>query len=708
MSRRWDTGAGSYAGMSYKLRRRIHIQNTRPTFTVSLSFSLFTLYSSFSILLIFHPLSPTGQQNRLKMHLIRVVLAVMALAVPTWTTPPPAAFGHNGTDFLLRGKPFVIIGGQMDPQRVPFDYWRRRIILAKALGINTIFSSIFWNEMEPEKGKWASKQPANNLTNFLHIAKEQGLYVVLQPGPYVGGAREWGGLPYWLSRIPGLKVRSYNAPFLNATKSYFTRLAKDLAPWQITKGGNVIMVQIENEYGSYGADVRYKEALRNMAASLFDVPLYTADGRDKLLLENGQTSRVLSVVKGGPQGFPLRDEAVTDKSSLGPHLDGEAHISKPLQWGPEAKHHAMDTDQPSLVESYIRNLRMTLSANNSLNLYMFHGGTNFGLSTGSLYTGNRTIPWANSYHEESLLDEAGRTTPLYHILRAEILKYVPDESALPPPPNNLPLMQIDEVKLEPYASILHTVTYTKTRKMPVYMDTLKQGQGLILYEHKVLAAANGTLEAGDRPRDRIIVYVNRQRKGIIDSFHECPATVKLSLQAGDILRLLVENAGRTNHWRRGSREPNLMDDPFKGINGSVTVGSSVLRGWKIRQIPCKEPPILKKPIGGSIQKGILPVYYKGKFKVPHLGPDDFYSGMDTYLTIEGGTRGIVWVNGFNLGRYWVSGPQQSLYVPGILLKPGSANKIHVLELTPWNMTLTARGETTKRWENRPDPEAPQS
>ncbi|KAG8405907.1 hypothetical protein J3459_020092 [Metarhizium acridum] len=641
------------------------------------------------------------------MHLTQVVLGVMALAVPTWTTPPPAAFGYNGTDFLLRGKPFVIIGGQMDPQRIPFDYWRRRIVAAKALGINTIFSSVFWNEMEPERGKWAGKKPANNLTDFVHIAKEEGLYVVLRPGPYVGGARDWGGLPYWLSRIRGLKVRSYNEPFLNATKKYFSRLAKDLGRLQITRGGNLIMVQIENEYGSYGDDMRYREALRNMAASLFDVPLYTTDGRDKLLLQDGQTPRVLSVVSGGPRGFPLRDEAIAGTSSLGPHLDGEAHISKPLQWGPEARHHA-GNDDPELIERYLRNLHMALSANNSLNLYMLHGGTNFGLSAGSLYTGNRTIPWASSYHDGSLLDEAGRTTPLYHILRAEILKYLPDASAVPSPPVNLPLMHLDDVKLEPYASILHTVSHTKTRKMPVYMEKLKQGRGLILYEHKVRRAANGTLQAGDRPRDRITVYVNGRRKGVIDSFYEQPAAVTLSLKAGDALQLLVENAGRTSHWRKGSGETNLMDDPFKGINGSVTVGSSLLRGWKIRQIPCKEPPILKKPIGGSVQKGSLPIYYMGKFKLPPLRPEQFYSEMDTYLTIEGGTRGIVWINGFNLGQYWVSGPQQSLYVPGALLRPGSANRITVLELKPWNMTLVARGETMRKWENRPDPDAPQS
>ncbi|TWU72777.1 hypothetical protein ED733_003394 [Metarhizium rileyi] len=637
------------------------------------------------------------------MQLIQILLAAAALAVLAWATPAPPAFEYNGTDFLLHGKLLVIVGGQMDPQRIPYDYWERRLIAAKGMGINTIFSYTFWNELQPEKDGWTGEEPANNITGFVNLAKEQGLYVVLRPGPYVGVERDWGGFPYWLSQVPDLEVRSNNKPFLKAVRDYLTQLAKDLAPLQISKGGNIIMFEVENDYSAYSTDRKYKKAIRSILNSLFEVPLYVTELGGRFFFEGTASSPMSSVAD---RELSVQDEPTTRNTSVISRLDREVRIAQADRWGPREQHHSQ-LNQSDLMESYIRTVNTNLSANKSLSFHMLHGGTNFGLTTGSVNTDGKTSPWANSYDHGAPIDEAGRTTPLYHALRAEILKYLPDKSQVPEPPKDLPLMKIPDIQLTPYATLFHTVTRTSKHEFPVYMESLEQAYGLILYEHITTLSVEGVLRVGDRPRDRVIVYVNGQRKGIIDSFHEHPATIRLSLRPGDTLQLLVENAGRTSYWHKDSNEPNLLMDPFKGVGGTVTVAGYVLKRWKISQIPCKEPPLLKKVIGGSIQKGIMPVYYSGKFKVPALREEQFWSELDTYLSIEGGTRGMVWVNGFHLGRYWIVGPQQSLYLPGILLKPGFTNKITVLEMKPWNATMVARGETTRRWENHPDPDAPQ-
>lgn len=198
-------------------------------------------------------------------------------AIPSTATSTAAApaFTYNATTFLLHGEPYVIIGGQMDPQRIPPQYWRDRLAKARAMGLNTIFSYVFWNLLEPQQGEWRTDEESNNIAGYFQIAQEEGLHVVLRPGPYICGEREWGGFPAWLSTVPGLVVRSYNEPYLNASKSYLERLAEDLRPLQVTEDGPLLMVQVENEYGSYGTDRNYTLALRDILRDNFDVPLYT-------------------------------------------------------------------------------------------------------------------------------------------------------------------------------------------------------------------------------------------------------------------------------------------------------------------------------------------------------------------------------------------------------------------------------------------------
>lgn len=208
--------------------------------------------------------------------LLSLVMQVLAISSATATSNAAApAFTYDATSFLLHGEPYVIIGGQMDPQRIPPEYWRDRLAKAKAMGLNTIFSYVYWNLLEPQQGQWTGNEGANNIAKYFEIAQEEGLHVVLRPGPYICGEREWGGFPAWLSTVPGLVVRSSNEPFLNLSKGYLEHLAVDLGDLEVTKGGPLLMVQVENEYGSYGTDHNYTQAIRDILRANFDVPLYT-------------------------------------------------------------------------------------------------------------------------------------------------------------------------------------------------------------------------------------------------------------------------------------------------------------------------------------------------------------------------------------------------------------------------------------------------
>lgn len=206
----------------------------------------------------------------------------------------------------------------MDPQRIPYPYWRDRLSKARAMGLNTIFSYVYWNILEPEQGAWTFDDPQNDIAAYYRIAQEVGLHVVLRPGPYICGEHEWGGFPYWLSTIPNLTVRTYNEAYLNFSKIYLEKLAKELRPMQVTQGGPLLMVQVENEYGSYGSNHNYTDALRDILRGLFDVPLYTNDGSEDWTLYDGSVPGVLAEIDGGPTyGFPARNEYITNASQLG-------------------------------------------------------------------------------------------------------------------------------------------------------------------------------------------------------------------------------------------------------------------------------------------------------------------------------------------------------------------------------------------------------
>lgn len=618
--------------------------------------------------------------SKICLWLLTLLSTAQALAPFTW----------NNDSFLLHNKPYRILGGQMDPQRIPHKLWPDRLAKARAMGLNTIFSYIFWDQLEPVQGTW-NNTGNNDIARYFQLAQGQGLNVVLRPGPYICGEHEWGGFPAWLSEVPGMVVRADNGPFLEASKAYIDRLARDLKGLAVTDGGPILMVQVENEYGSYGDDHQYVAALRDMLGNAFGLPLYTNDGGEKSMLDGGQIHGALAETDGDPRtGFSARDKYVTDPSSLGPQLDGEYYVTWLDQW---ASNYTYQTDvgNSDAIKKVQSDLDWILKNNGSFSIYMFHGGTNWGFQNGADWSDSGYLtPITTSYDYGAPLDESGRPNEIYHALRQTISAYT-GQNNVPDIPAEQPLIEIPVFQLKPAVDLFDSLPEPTRRTYPVNMEAVGQSTGLILYRHIAKKPVNGTLQPGDAPRDRVLVYVNGHRVGVIDNTYEVPSTVQLTLKEHDVLDLLIENMGRVNY---GPKIP----DQRKGIVGNVTVGRKLLSNWQIYPLPLEEPPTpstsTKTP---NPAPGSSPIFFSGTFNLDTVG--------DTFLELPGWIKGVVWVNGVNLGRYWIVGPQQTLYLPGCYLRK-EGNEITVLALEPTENDGAVRGVTTRNWGNNPDPDAP--
>lgn len=275
---------------------------------------------------------------------------------------------------------------------------------------------------------------------------------------------------------------------------------------------------------------------------------------------------------------------------------------------------------------------------------MFHGGTNFALSNGALWK-NYTAAFITSYDYGAPLGEDGRTTDLYFTLRDTIQKYTAE--TIPEPPENIARLSIPDTTLSPKSSLFDIAATKSTSASPLSMEALGQDYGFVLYEHQATEAYNGTLQPGDRARDRVIVYVNGAQVGVIDSTYVQPMNISLALAAGDTLQLLVENLGRVDYWSLESDVYDALLDPYKGIVGNVTVGGSILEGWTSTSLPLDTVPSLSSPSNSSTLTG--PTFFSGTFS---LGSNYTSTAqLDTFIAVPNGVKGMVWVNGFSLGRY---------------------------------------------------------
>ena len=594
-----------------------------------------------------------------------MVLAGTTSTARSQTGPLTAAAGH----FVLDGKPLQIIAGSMHYARVPREYWRDRMVKAKAMGLNTITTYVFWNYHEPTRGHY-DFAGQRDIAAYLRTAQQVGLHVILRPGPYVCAEWELGGYPGWLFADTSIVLRSTDPKFTKPAEAWLDTLGKVVTPFLASHGGPVIAVQVENEYGSFDKDKDYMRwqlnALRH--AGFNDVYLYTADG--DVQLPNGTLPELPAVVNFGPGEADSAFARLARFKPGEPLMSGEYWAGWFDQWG--RPHNTTNAEQQT------KELSWMLDRGYSVSMYMFHGGTTPGFMNGANIDGGHYHPQTSSYDYDAALDESGRPTPKYYMFRDAIAKAT-GETPPPVPATPAPIV-VAPFALLPVGFIFDGLPAPVHVTQPRGMETFGQSYGYILYRTRVAAATDGELVIHD-VRDYAQVYMNGALQGTLDRrLNE--DSMPLHAPAGAQLDILVENSGRVNFAKPLRHEE-------KGITHSVSLGGHELAGWDVFTIPMSDISRFACPadrlsscgpiIGSGRATVNTPAYYRGSFTLNTTG--------DTFLDTRGWGKGTVWVNGHQLGRFWGIGPEQTLYVPGPWLREGRNDVLVFDLLTPDQATL---------------------
>ena len=587
-----------------------------------------------------------------KAALLFLAIVLTNICIAQKTTKHTFALGDS--TFLLDGKPLQIISGEMHCTRIPREYWRARMKMAKAMGLNTIGTYVFWNAQEPEPGKF-DFTGNNDIAEFIRIAKEEGLWVVLRPSPYVCAEWEFGGYPWWLLKNKNMKVRSRDTLFLKAYKDYIMHLGKQIAPLLVTHGGNILMVQIENEYGSYGNDKEYLNINRKIfrEAGLNGV-LFTCDGPSEM--GDGYLPGYLPAVNGLDDPAQVKTLINKYHNGKGPYYISEWYPGWFDSWG--SPHAGSNGDDDA------KKLDTVLSAGLSINMYMFHGGTTRGFMNGANMSHHDPYsPQTSSYDYDAPLDEAGNPKPKFYKFRAVIKKHLPAGVHLPPVPAKSNAIAIKNINLTERAPLFANLGSPVMAQHPLSFEDLNQGYGFVLYTTTLRNATAGVLKIKEL-RDFATVYLNGRRISVMDRRLKQDSVEIDSAHANSVLGILVENNGRINYG------PYLTDNR-QGITDMVTLNGNELTGWIMFKFPFTTLTGIN--YGDNAETLIPPsgpALYKGTFTLKAIG--------DTYLDMHGFGKGFVFLNGHNLGKYWHIGPQQTIYVPAVWLNAGK-NEIAVFD-----------------------------
>ena len=574
---------------------------------------------------------------------------------------PKHNFQIKNGHFLYDGKPTAIYSGEMHYARVPKEYWKQRLQMIKAMGLNTVATYIFWNYHETSPGVWDFKTGNHNLREFIQLAAAEGLMVILRPGPYACAEWEFGGYPWWLQKNDKLVIRNNNQPFLDSCNTYITKLVAEIKDLQITNGGPVIMIQAENEFGSYVTQRKdialtdhkaYSLAIKNQLLNAgVTVPLFTSDG--SWLFDGGTIKGALPTANGEDNVDALKKVVNQYNGGKGPYMVAEFY--------PGWLDHWAEPFVKVTPEDVVKQLKKYLDNDVSFNFYMVHGGTNFGFTSGANYDNQHDIqPDITSYDYDAPISEAGWVTPKYTAIREEFAKRSTHKlSAIPAA---IPVITIPAIALTKAVDITGLKNNIKpiNNDKPLTFEALNQGNGFVLYSKKFTQPISGKLSIKGL-RDYAAVYINGERKGVLNRYYKNYA-MDIDIPFNATLDILVENMGRINY---GAEITNNL----KGIISPVMIDSNEITGnWNMYPFPFDVVPALQ----GMPNKNIKgrPTFYQGTFTLNKMG--------DTFLDMHAWGKGLVYVNGHNLGRYWSVGPQQTLYLPGVWLKKG-ANEIVVFE-----------------------------
>ena len=573
-------------------------------------------------------------------------------------------FEIGESEFLLDGKPFLVRCGEIHYARIPREYWRHRLKMLRAMGCNAVGCYMFWNFHEHEKGVFNWKGRADAAA-FCRMAQEEGLWVILRPGPYSCAEWEGGGAPWWLmgewetgtgerGTEKPISMRSSDPRWLVPATNWLHAVGRELASLQVTKGGPILMVQVENEYGLHGNDVGYIRALRESVIDAgFGVPLYACN--PPRVIQNGFVPELFQAANfsADPE---QRFEIVRKYQPKGPLMCAEYYPAWFDTWG--QAHHPPKSDR-----QFFGPIDWMFEHRASFSLYMAHGGTSFGGWSGCR---NPFVPNVTSYDYEAPINEHGLANPSFAKYRERAAKYLNPGETIPDVPAPIPVKAYGTATLSQFAEVVDCGGDKVLLEHPVYSERLGMGSGLVLWSADIPAGVAGDLKV-DNLHDFGYVYLDGERIGVLDRRHR---GIKIKISSSPKVRkldILVEAMGRIN-------SSSGMEDR-KGLDGRVFVGKTEITDWEYELEPI-DPDGQEAPPGN----------WRGTFAVDEAA--------DTFVDMRAFNKGIVWVNGKNLGRYWKIGPQQTLYLPGCWLKKGE-NEIVVREM------LEPTGEPTVAFLDHP-------
>ena len=605
-------------------------------------------------------------KHLLKATLLLVTLLTISLVGYSNNPANKNTFSIGDKTFLLNGKPFVIKAAEIHYTRIPAEYWEHRIKLCKALGMNTICIYAFWNIHEQKPGEF-NFTGQNDIAAFCRLAQKHGMYIMLRPGPYVCSEWEMGGLPWWLLKKNDIKLRTNDSYFLERTKLFMNEIGKQLADLQIDRGGNIIMVQVENEYGSYATDKDYIANIRDIVknAGFTDVPLFQCDWSSNFL-NNALEDLIWTVNFGTGANIYEQFKKLKEVRPNTPLMCSEFWSGWFDHWG--RKHETRD------AETMVAGIRDMLDRNISFSLYMTHGGTTFGHWGGANSPAYSAM--CSSYDYDAPISEAGWTTPKYAKLRELLANYMTPGEKQAEIPAPYPVIEIPEFELKEVAPLFENLPEPKISQDIKPMEQFDQGWGSILYRTTLpTAVTEGTTLLITEVHDWAQIFANGKLLGRLDR-RRGEYSLKLpALAAGTQLDILIEAMGRVNF------DKAIHDR--KGITEKVELISETstkeLKDWKVYNLPVDYSFVKdKKYAPGKKIEG--PAYYRATFNLKKRG--------DVFLDMQTWGKGMVWVNGIAMGRFWEIGPQQTLFMPGCWLKKGK-NEIIVLDLKgPEKATVT--------------------
>lgn len=563
-------------------------------------------------------------------------------------------FAIGDRDFLLNDHPFHILSGAIHYFRVHPDLWADRIRKARLMGLNTIETYVPWNEHSPTPGVFDTSGGLN-LGRFLDLVAAEGMKAIVRPGPYICAEWDNGGLPAWLYTDPGVGVRSSEPGYLAAVDSYFEALLPIVVERQISRGGPVVLLQIENEYGAYGRDKVYLQHLVDLVKREgVDVPLFTCDQPFGTMIEDGSLPGLHKTGTFGSRAVE-RLEFLRERQPAGPLMCAEFWNGWFDDWG--THHHTTDA-AASAAE-----LDALLTAGASVNIYMFHGGTNFGFTNGANDKGIYE-PTITSYDYDAPLAEDGSPTAKYFAFRDVIAKHFPVPDEAPAKRQEAPAAVISVEKSLPLLDIAPLLASPSSVPGPVpTTEATGRYRGFYLYEVDI--ARSGVLSFAE-VRDRAQFFLDDVPVGVLSRDLGERA---ITLPGGGRLRVLLEDLGRVNYGER-------IGEP-KGLIGPALLNGTEVRDWEIRTVDMGDlgpfrDAAQELPAAGGAEAGMPgPSLSFARFEADGPG--------DRFLRLDGWTKGVAFINGFNLGRYWSRGPQRTLYVPGPLVRKGP-NELAVLEL----------------------------